>query len=112
MASRRYKSLAINYTNDLGQNSLKHAKLAVDPVTNNTYVPIVLLLVAKEYVTNSKIEGYRTGLRHLKLQLQDKQENLVIPYGVNELASLKAYIQEVAANAGVSILFYAGESNR
>ena len=104
MASKRYKSLVFSYSNDSGQTSIKHQKLDID-------APVVPLLAAKEYTTNSKLESMGNSLRHLNLIKDEREINLVIPYAPDDLVNLKAYIQQVAATPDVINPQYVGESS-
>ena len=104
MASKRYKSLVFSYSNDSGQTSIKHQKLDID-------APVVPLLAAKEYTTNSKLESMGNSLRHLNLTKDEREINLVIPYAPDDLVNLKAYIQQVAATPDVINPQYVGESS-
>ena len=103
MASKKYKSLVFSYANDLGQTNIKHQKLDTD-------APIVPLLSAKEYSTNSKLESMGNSLRHLNFTKDGREINLVIPYAPNDLTNLKAIVQEVAATPDVINPQYVGES--
>lgn len=55
MASSAYISQALVYDNDSGFQSIRHQKLLIKPGTNQPYVPQVGLLIAREYVTSSKV---------------------------------------------------------
>ncbi len=103
MASSKYKSLVFNYNNDSGQTSIKHQKLNAD-------IPIVPLLDAKKYLTNSKLESMGNTLRHLNFIFDEREINLVIPYAPDDLVNLKAYIQQVATTPDVINPQYVGES--
>ena len=60
MASFAYVSQALVYDNDSGFQSIRHQKLFVKPGTNQTYVPLVSLLTAREYATSSKFDSTDT----------------------------------------------------
>lgn len=109
MSSYAYVSLILLYDNDAGGQSLRHQKLRVRPGTNQTYVPLVPLLVAREYVTSSKFESTNTRGRQLNLDLDDVEEQTLIPYGSADVANLKGCVRQLLDDSSVVAGRYVGE---
>lgn len=109
MASYAYVSQILLYDNDSGNQSLRHQKLRINPDTNQTYVPLVSSLTAREYDTSSKFDSTDTHGRHLNLDLVELEEQTMIPYGSADVANLKGCIRQLLDQPGVNTGRYVGE---
>lgn len=109
MASSAYISQTLIYDNDSGFQSIRHQKLLIKPGTNQSYVPQVGLLIAREYSTSSKFDSTDTHGRHVILDLTEIQVKTIVPYGSANVGSLKGCIRQLLDADGIFAGRYLGE---